>query len=69
MDVDSLSARWVDDLSLSRAPGVGDHSRLSLLIWPPSFAKAMKKGKKAAAHAEEAHPAKKAMKKGMKAKK
>ena len=49
----------------------GSPFRLILLIWPASpHTKAMKKGmKKAAAHAEEAHPAKKATKKGMKAKK
>ena len=72
VDVDSFSAplfcRGLIVVQRSRA---GDHSRLSLLIWPPSpRSKATKKGtKKAAAHAEEAHPAKKAMKKAMKAKK
>ena len=70
MDVDSFSAplfcRGLIVVQRSRA---GDHSRLSLLIWPPSpRSKAMKKGmKKAAAPAAEAP--KKAMKKAMKAKK
>ena len=72
VDVDSFSARWFGrKLIVVQHSRAGDHSRLSLLIWPPSpRSKAMKKGmKKAAAHAEEAHPAKKAMKKAMKAKK
>ena len=70
VDVDSFSAplfcRGLIVVQRSRA---GDHSRLSLLIWPPSpRSKAMKTGmKKAAAPAAEAP--KKAMKKAMKANK